>query len=65
MEGAGMESPIPQLIRLADVAQLTTFSPDTIRRWTKQGKFPQPVQASTRVLVWRVCDVQAWLEENL
>lgn len=35
----------------------------TLWRMCKDGRFPAPIQLSTRLTVWRVEDVRAWLAE--
>lgn len=36
----------------------------TIWDWVKAGKFPQPIKLSTSVTVWRLSDVERWIEKN-
>lgn len=36
----------------------------TLWRWVKEGVFPQPIRLSDGVTVWRLSDVQKWLEEK-
>ena len=33
-------------------------------KWVKEGKFPQPIKLSERVTVWRLADVQEWLDSK-
>ena len=41
---------------------LIGVSEKTIWQWVRQGKFPQPIKLSANVTVWRLSDVQAWLD---
>lgn len=43
---------------------LLPVSEKTIWTWVKQGKFPQPIKMSGNVTVWRMSEVQAWLEQQ-
>lgn len=45
------------------IPYLLPISNTTLWKWCKEGKFPAPVQLSTRLSVWRVEDVRAWLAE--
>lgn len=45
------------------IPYILPISNTTLWSWCKQGKFPAPVQLSTRLSVWRVEDVRAWLAE--
>lgn len=44
------------------IPYLLPISNTTLWRWCKEGKFPAPVQLSTRLTVWRVEDVREWLK---
>ena len=37
------------------------FSAPTLWRKVKDGTFPKPVKLSSRVTVWRVSEIRAWL----
>lgn len=43
---------------------LLSVSEKTIWQWVKQGKFPKPIRLSANVTVWRLSDIQAWLDEK-
>lgn len=45
------------------IPHLLPISNTTLWKWCKEGKFPAPVQLSTRLSVWRAEDVRAWLAE--
>lgn len=51
-----------KLIRIEDVADLTTLGKSTINLWVAQNKFPKPVLLSPTLKVWRFGDVTAWIE---
>ncbi len=60
-ENAGMKRKVnakPERVGLLPVSEKTIWT------WVKQGKFPQPIRMSGNVTVWRMSEVQAWIEEQ-
>jgi predicted DNA-binding transcriptional regulator AlpA len=49
-----------QLLRIDEVAALTTLSKSCINLWVVQGRFPRPSSLSKTLKVWRLRDVRAW-----
>lgn len=43
---------------------LLGVSDKTIWTWVKRGEFPAPVKLSPSVTVWRLSEVQAWMDEK-
>lgn len=39
-------------------------SKTTLWRWIKDGAFPKPIKLSAGVTVWRMSDIQQWLNEK-
>lgn len=35
-------------------------SPNTIWRWVREGKFPNPVHLGANVTAWRLSDIERW-----
>ena len=58
-ENSNLES---QLLRIQDVAALTTLSKSCLNLWVAQGRFPKPLTLSKTVKVWRLSDIQGWIE---
>jgi len=54
-----------QLLRISDIAELTTLSKSCINLWAAQGKFPKPITLSRTVKVWRFKEIRVWAEEQL
>jgi predicted DNA-binding transcriptional regulator AlpA len=52
-----------KLLRLPEVAELTGLPVNTLRFWRHQGTGPKSVKLGRRV-VYRECDVAAWIEEQ-
>jgi len=51
-----------QLLRIEIVSELTTVAKSTIRLWVAQGKFPKPITLSAVIKVWRLADINQWIE---
>lgn len=43
---------------------LLSVSDKTIWNWVKRGAFPAPIKLSPSVTVWRLSEVQAWMQEK-
>lgn len=52
-----------QLLRINDVANLTTLSKSCINLWVAQGRFPKPLSLSKTIKVWRIKEVRQWAEK--
>lgn len=60
-KNAGMKRKVnakPERVGLLPVSEKTIWT------WVKQGKFPQPIKISGNVTVWRMSEVEAWIEEQ-
>ena len=53
-----------QLLRINDVATLTTLSKSCINLWVSLDKFPEPITLCPTVKVWRLKDILDWIEEQ-
>ena len=56
--------PVEQLLRIQDVAALTTLSKSCINLWVAQDRFPRPTSLSATVKVWRASDVNGWVDSQ-
>ena len=54
--------PVDQLLRIQDVAALTTLSKSCINLWVAQNRFPQPTALSATLKVWRSSDINSWMD---
>ena len=43
---------------------MIAVSEKTIWQWVRNGAFPQPVKLGSGVTVWRLSDVQAWMQSQ-
>lgn len=53
-----------RLLRLTEVASLTSLGKSTINLWVAQGKFPTPTTLSTTIKVWRLGEIEQWIEQT-
>ena len=51
-----------RLLRINEVAELTTLSKSCIHLWVAQGRFPAPLTLSPTVKVWRQSQLLSWVE---
>lgn len=60
-KNAGMKRKVsakPERVGLLPVTEKTIWT------WVRQGKFPKPIRLSGNVTVWRMSEVEAWIEEQ-
>ena len=53
-----------QLLRIRDVAKLTTLSKSSINLWIAQGRFPKPITLSKTVKVWKLKEIRIWMNST-
>jgi len=53
-----------QLIRIKQVVQLLAISESTVRRYIKSGILPKPTKLSPRVMVWRLSQIEDFIDSN-
>lgn len=46
------------------ISAVVLISPQTIRKLSREGSFPQPVRLPTKKVVWRVTEVRAWIDRQ-
>jgi len=54
-----------KMLRIADVLERTGLSRRTLYGEISEGRFPKPVQLTSRCVGWPEADVSAWLEERV
>jgi len=57
-----MEANSNQLLRIQEVSKLTSLAKSTINLWVAQGKFPKPTLLSPTIKVWKLEQVNGWIE---
>jgi len=53
-----------QLLRIGDVSKKTTLAKSTLWLKIAQGQFPKPIKLSPAISVWKLSDIDAWIEER-
>ena len=53
-----------QLIQGGGGYELLPFSPQTLWRLSREGRFPKPQKLSGNITAWRVGDVREWLSKQ-
>ena len=54
-----------RLLRVKQVAAITSMGISTVWRYVKEDKFPKPHKVSAGVTVWNSDDVEAWIEKQI
>jgi prophage regulatory protein len=57
--------PIPRLLRLPAVLEVTGLARSTVYRMVAAHTFPAPVRVAKRAVAWRHDDVRQWSEARL
>jgi len=53
-----------QLIRIDKASAITTLGKSSINLWVIQGRFPKPIALSPTVKVWRLKDIEDWINAH-
>jgi len=59
-----MEASNNQLLRIQEVSNLTSLAKSTINLWVTQGKFPKPILLSPSIKVWRMEQINQFIESH-
>lgn len=51
-----------KLIRIEEVSAITTLAKSTIWLKVAQRRFPAPLKISSNVSVWKLEDIQVWID---
>lgn len=57
-------STLPELISTSDLLAHLGISCPTLRAWRRSGGFPPPIRLSAQRFVWKVAEVEAWLQSR-
>ena len=59
-----MEASNNHLLRIQEVSKITSLAKSTINLWVVQGNFPKPTLLSPTLKVWRISDIDAWIDQH-
>ncbi len=54
----------PQLLKLAEVQEMTGLAVSTIYQAMAEGRFPKPLKVGARGVRWRLDEVLAWIDSR-
>ena len=53
------------LITIKELCAMLKKSRVTIWRWLKDGDLPTPITIKGKVIGWRPCDIDKWMDDNV
>ncbi|MCY9873217.1 helix-turn-helix transcriptional regulator [Vibrio barjaei] len=53
-----------EFFRMADIAKMLGVSVSTLKFWRRKGNFPTPLKVSSRVALYRISEVNEWIEQQ-
>ena len=59
-----MSESFDRLVRLRELVKLLSISRANVYRLMKIGKFPQSIKLTERTVVWRLSELEAWVQER-
>ena len=59
-----MSESFDRLVRLRELVKLLSISRANVYRLMKKGKFPQSIKLTERTVVWRLSELEAWIQER-
>ena len=62
--GVMAETALPLVLRRKQMLKLLGLSATTVYKMQRDGRFPRPIQLSTRTTGWLAADVKQWLKER-
>lgn len=51
-------------MRIDEVIQMLSVGKSTVWAWVKDDKFPKPIKLSEYVTVWKLSDIQEWVQQK-
>jgi len=51
-------------LRVKEAASYLGIGVSTFWRWSKEGRLPKPIHLSSRCSVWRMADLEAFIERQ-
>lgn len=53
-----------RIVRAAELAKLLGISSTSLWRFRQSGDFPQPIALGSRMVGWKIIDIELWIESN-
>ena len=51
-------------LRINEVVKMLSVGKSTIWAWVKESKFPKPIKLSEFVTVWKLSDIEEWVQQK-
>ena len=51
-------------MRINEVIQMLSVGKSTVWAWVKDDKFPKPIKLSEYVTVWKLSDIEEWVQQK-
>ena len=55
---------VDRLIRLKELIKIIVLGRSTVYKLLIEGKFPKRIKLTQRTVVWRLSEIEAWIEEK-
>ena len=51
-------------LRINEVVEMLSVGKSTVWEWVKESKFPKPIKLSEYVTVWKLSDIEEWVQHK-
>ena len=51
-------------LRINEVVEMLSVGKSTVWAWVKESKFPRPIKLSEYVTVWKLSDIEEWVQKK-
>ena len=51
-------------LNIDDITNSLRINEDTLRKWIKEGKFPQPLRINDRTTLWSYALIENWIAQQ-
>ena len=55
---------VDRLIRLKELIKIIGLSRSTVYKLLSEGKFPKRIKLTQKTVVWRLSEIQTWIDEK-
>ena len=51
-------------LKIYEVVEMLSVGKSTMWAWVKESKFPKPIKLSEYVTVWKLSDIEEWIQQK-
>ena len=51
-------------LRINEVVEMLSVGKSTVWAWVKESKFPKPIKLSEYVTVWKLSEIEEWVQQK-